>query len=432
MPVYLAMADVLVSPRAFGGNLPLKIFDYLAAGRPIVATDISTHRAVLTQETAVLVQPSAGALAEGIVSLLARSGAKRRELGEAARQYAFEHLGWSRFVRTVGRDLRGRAPPCPRLIRPWSPSSSPRATRPAASAPWFARSWRRTRRAGDRGDRGGRRLHRRYGRRGAGAAGARVLEAGAGQGDGQPGDRPQSGRGARRAATRSSFSMPTARPRRTGSAACSTSTMRGTEVVGGSLDLPPGLSLTARCDYYCGWYHVHSRREGGEVSNHPPGNLSVRRGVFARTGGFTEQQPIAYSHEELAWQAAVRRAGGRIVFDPGAHGCITTTAPGSAISCGATTDGATAPSRARRRPVPRERPGSTATPACSWRGACRSRSGRTAYILGCWLRARVVEPLLMLPAVLAARLAYSAGLVAGGIRWIRHGEAAVPDRPRWE
>ena len=86
--------------------------------------------------------------------------------------------------------------------------------------------------------------------------------------------------------------------------------------MGGSLDLPPGLSAMARCDYYCGWYHVHSRRPGGEVPNHPPGNLSVRREVFARTRGFTEQQPVAYAHEELAWQAEVRRAGGRIMFDP--------------------------------------------------------------------------------------------------------------------
>jgi glycosyltransferase involved in cell wall biosynthesis len=112
MPVYLAMADVLVSPRAFGGNLPLKIFDYLAAGRPIVATDISTHRAVLTRQTAVLVQPNARALATGIVSILQRP-LKRRELGEAARQYAFEHLGWSRFVRTVGEiydDAHRRVP----------------------------------------------------------------------------------------------------------------------------------------------------------------------------------------------------------------------------------------------------------------------------------------------------------------------------------
>jgi len=112
MPVYLAMADVLVSPRAFGGNLPLKIFDYLAAGRPIVATDISTHRSVLTQDTAVLVQPTSAALAEGIVSIL-RGPTRGRELGEAARQYAFEHLGWSRFVRTVGEiydDVHCRVP----------------------------------------------------------------------------------------------------------------------------------------------------------------------------------------------------------------------------------------------------------------------------------------------------------------------------------
>ena len=40
--------------RAYGGNLPLKIFDYLAASRPIVATDIPTHRTVLTEERAVL------------------------------------------------------------------------------------------------------------------------------------------------------------------------------------------------------------------------------------------------------------------------------------------------------------------------------------------------------------------------------------------
>jgi glycosyltransferase involved in cell wall biosynthesis len=101
MPVYLAMADVLVSPRAFGGNLPLKIFDYLAAGRPIVATDISTHRAVLTQDTAVLVQPHGDALADGIISIL-RCRSRARELGDAARRYALQHLGWSRFVSTVG------------------------------------------------------------------------------------------------------------------------------------------------------------------------------------------------------------------------------------------------------------------------------------------------------------------------------------------
>jgi glycosyltransferase involved in cell wall biosynthesis len=100
MATFLAMADVLVSARAYGGNLPLKIFDYLAAGRPIVATDIPTHRSVLSEERAVLVEPTAAALAEGIAGLLA-DPTRGRGLAAAARAYARAHLGWDRFVSSV-------------------------------------------------------------------------------------------------------------------------------------------------------------------------------------------------------------------------------------------------------------------------------------------------------------------------------------------
>jgi glycosyltransferase involved in cell wall biosynthesis len=100
MPAYLAMADVLVSARAYGGNLPLKIFDYLAASRPIVATDIPTHRTVLSEERAVLVAPRTEALAGGILAVL-RDPARAAGLAAAARQYAKTHLGWGRFVEAV-------------------------------------------------------------------------------------------------------------------------------------------------------------------------------------------------------------------------------------------------------------------------------------------------------------------------------------------
>jgi mycofactocin glycosyltransferase len=205
----------------------------------------------------------------------------------------------------------------------------------------------------------------------------------------------------------------------------------GAAVVGGSLDLPPGLAPMARCDYYCGWYHVHSRRPGGEVPNHPPGNLSVRRADFFGTAGFTEQQPIAYAHEELAWQAEIRRAGGRIWFDPEAV-VAHYNRPGfrqllrrnyrwgfSAIESKAPT-GAARLAWVYRYPV--------LLVAASLPLAL----GSTAYILWCWLRVGVLEPILMLPAILAARLAYSAGLVAGGVRWMRYGAGATEARPRWE
>lgn len=205
----------------------------------------------------------------------------------------------------------------------------------------------------------------------------------------------------------------------------------GADVVGGSLDLPPSLPPMARCDYYCGWYHVHSRRPPGEVPNHPPGNLSVRRAVFGRSGGFTERQPVAYAHEELAWQSEVRRAGGRILFEPTAV-VYHHNRPGFRnmlrrnYRWGYSAIESKAQSGAVRQAWIYRYPGLLVV------GSVPLALGSTAYIVGCWLRARAVEPLLMLPAVLAARLAYSAGLVAGGFRWMRHGRAAEPARAHWE
>lgn len=206
---------------------------------------------------------------------------------------------------------------------------------------------------------------------------------------------------------------------------------QGVAVVGGSLELPPGLTPMARCDYYCGCYHVHARRPRGEVPNHPPGNVSVRRDVFARTRGWTEEQPAAYAHEELAWQADVLRAGGRILFEPDAV-VYHYNRPGflqllrrnyrwgfSAIETKAQTGAA-------RLAWIYEHPSLLVL------ASLPIALASTVYVVGCWARAGVFEPLLMWPAVLAARLAYSTGLAIGGIRWVRHGTSAPEARPRWE
>jgi glycosyltransferase involved in cell wall biosynthesis len=101
MRLYYGLADVLVSPRQFGENLPLKVLDYMVAGGPIVATDIPAHRTVLEEDRAALVGIDGPALASGILALL-RDDERRRRVGQNARAFAREKLGWLRYVQSVG------------------------------------------------------------------------------------------------------------------------------------------------------------------------------------------------------------------------------------------------------------------------------------------------------------------------------------------
>jgi glycosyltransferase involved in cell wall biosynthesis len=98
--VWLAIADILLSPRTYGVNFPLKLFDYLATGKPIVATDIAAHRCILDERIAALVPPTPEALADGIARLLANP-AEAAALGAAAGRFAAEHLSWKAFVRLI-------------------------------------------------------------------------------------------------------------------------------------------------------------------------------------------------------------------------------------------------------------------------------------------------------------------------------------------
>ena len=206
----------------------------------------------------------------------------------------------------------------------------------------------------------------------------------------------------------------------------------GATVVGGALDLPPGLPASARCDYYCGWYLVHSRRPAGAVPHLPAPNLSVRREAFLGTSGFTEHKPFSYSQEERAWQAEVQQRGHRLYFEPKAV-AYHYNRPGFANLL----------RRNYRWGFPSiESKSQTGVARLSWiyryprlliAGSLPLAFAHTAFILACWVRAGVLEPLLMLPAVLASRLAYSAGMAVGGIRWLRGRRASGgPSVPRWQ
>jgi glycosyltransferase involved in cell wall biosynthesis len=70
IPMYLDAADVLVSPRSTGTNTPLKIYQYLRSGKPIVATRLRTHTQVLDDATAFLAEPTPDAFATAVLAAL--------------------------------------------------------------------------------------------------------------------------------------------------------------------------------------------------------------------------------------------------------------------------------------------------------------------------------------------------------------------------
>jgi glycosyltransferase involved in cell wall biosynthesis len=106
---YLRIADIAVSPRIRGDNIPLKIFDYLCAGRAIVATSIPAHHAILDSETAKLVEPTSQALGQALADLL-ENPAETERLKRAALTYAEKYLTWNSFLQSV-KDLYTDPPP---------------------------------------------------------------------------------------------------------------------------------------------------------------------------------------------------------------------------------------------------------------------------------------------------------------------------------
>lgn len=206
---------------------------------------------------------------------------------------------------------------------------------------------------------------------------------------------------------------------------------RGATIVGGALDLPRGLSATARCDYYCGWYLIHSRRPAGYVPHHPPPNLSVRREAFLSTSGFTERQPLAYTNEERHWQAELKRAGHRIWFEPRAL-AYHENRPGFLNLLRRNYRWAYTAIEAKSETGSARLAGIYRYPRLLIVGSVPLAFAHTAYIVGCWVRAGVWEPLLMLPGVFASRMAYAAGMAVGGWKWLRRrGTVADAEAPRW-
>ena len=97
VPAYLDAADVLASPRSTGTNTPLKIYQYLRSGRPIVATRLRTHMQVLSEDTAFLADPTPSAFAAAIREAL-RDPAAAKAVGDRAKALAEEKYSDAAYI----------------------------------------------------------------------------------------------------------------------------------------------------------------------------------------------------------------------------------------------------------------------------------------------------------------------------------------------
>ena len=99
-PLYLRAFDVCAMPLPFTAHFahyasPLKLFEYMAAGRAIVASDLPAWSDVVSnEETALLLPPQDIAAWAAAVKRLKDDPNLRRQLGERARERVLAHYTW--------------------------------------------------------------------------------------------------------------------------------------------------------------------------------------------------------------------------------------------------------------------------------------------------------------------------------------------------
>lgn len=95
MGAYMASSEFLVSPRTFGQNVPLKLYTYLASGKPLIATNILSHTQIISNESAFLGEPTIEGLALAFKDAINSVDAKKRAkagLELVLSKYSKEHF----------------------------------------------------------------------------------------------------------------------------------------------------------------------------------------------------------------------------------------------------------------------------------------------------------------------------------------------------
>ncbi len=101
VPNYIGAMDICVAPHQKDSNQasPVKIFDYMACGRPVVASNIDVVREIVGKsECALLVAPQkVDNLVKGIISLI-EDEERRKEMSIRGREYAVYNFDRKKII----------------------------------------------------------------------------------------------------------------------------------------------------------------------------------------------------------------------------------------------------------------------------------------------------------------------------------------------
>ncbi len=106
--VILDAADMALNPMFHGSGTNLKLFEYMAAGLPVITTSLGCRGVSAVEDEHLLVR-EAELFTSEIISL-AENEEKRQNLGSAAREYVKNHFDWNAISEKAMRSLEKLRP----------------------------------------------------------------------------------------------------------------------------------------------------------------------------------------------------------------------------------------------------------------------------------------------------------------------------------
>ena len=107
VPLYMNASDVCVAPKVGlrSGYSPLKLCEYMACGKPVVASRASGLEILEDSQGGILVEPGNSLELATAITRLLQDKELRKQMGENGRRYVLQNLSWESVARRVAEVL---------------------------------------------------------------------------------------------------------------------------------------------------------------------------------------------------------------------------------------------------------------------------------------------------------------------------------------